>query len=94
MQVFEDFAKVSGLKISLDKTAILAQNMDPNLLREIPEMTGIKVVIEIKKYLGIILRSTYEQSRTASFAAVMESLGTKYDRISSSYVDFYRRQLI
>jgi hypothetical protein len=36
-----------------------------------------------------------KQSKTASFAAVMESLGTKYDRISSSYVDlFHRRQLI
>ena len=94
LQVFEDFAKVSGLKISLDKTAILAINTDPNLLREITEMTGIKVVTEMK-YLGIELRSTYEQSKTASFAAVMESLGTKYDRISSSYVDlFHRRQLI
>jgi hypothetical protein len=48
LQVFEDFSKVSGLKISLDKTAIFALNMDPNLLREIPEMTGIKVVTEIK----------------------------------------------
>ncbi len=73
---------------------ILAINADPNLLSEITEMTGIKVVNDMK-YLGIELHSTYEQSKTASFAAVMESLGTKYDRISSSYVDlFHRRQLI
>jgi hypothetical protein len=57
-------------------------------------MTGIKVVTEMK-YLRIELRSTYEQSRTASFATVMESLETTYDRISLSYVDlFHRRQLL
>jgi hypothetical protein len=94
LQVYEDLAKVSGLKISLDKTVILTINTDLNLLREIIEMTGTKVVTEMK-YLRIELRSTYEQSRTASFATVMESLETTYDRISSSYVDmFHRRQLI
>jgi hypothetical protein len=57
LQVYVDFATVSGLKISLDKTATLAINTDPNLLREITEMTGIKVVTEMKS-LRIELHST------------------------------------
>ena len=94
LQVYADFAKVSGLKISLEKTAILAINTAPDLLREITELTGIKVVTELK-YLGIELRSTHEQSMNASFVAVMGSVGAKYERINSSYCDlFHRRQLI
>jgi len=65
-------------------------NTCPNLLREIAEQTGIKVVSEIK-FLGIEIRKTYTESMTA----VTEKLGGKYDRISSSYVDlFHRQQLI
>ncbi len=62
--------------------------------RDGDEQTGIKVVTEIK-YLGIEIRKTYAESMAASFNAVTERLGGKYDRISSSYVDlFHRRQLI
>jgi hypothetical protein len=94
IQIYKDFAKVSGLQISIEKTAIMGINTCPDLLREIAEQTGIKVVTEIK-YLGIEIRKTYAESMAASFDAVTERLGGKYDRISSSYVDlFHRRQLI
>jgi hypothetical protein len=90
IQIYKDFAKVSGLQISIEKTVIMGINTCPNLLREIAEQTGIKVVSEIK-FLGIEIRKTYTESMKASFDAVTEKLGGKYDRISSSYVDLFHR---
>jgi hypothetical protein len=74
IQIYKDFAKVFELQISIEKTAIMGINTCPNLLREIAEQTGIKVVSEIE-FLGIEIRKTYTESMTASFAAVTEKLG-------------------
>ncbi len=58
IQIYKDFANVSGLQISMEKTAIMGINTCPNLSREIAEQMGIKVVSEIK-FLGIEIRKTY-----------------------------------
>ncbi len=94
LSVYAKFAQVSGLKISIEKCCILGINTNPELLREIEEVTGIPLV-EGMRYLGLEIRSTYAESKTASFDAINEGIRAKYNRINSSLVDlFHRRQLI
>ena len=94
LQVYEDFSKVSGLKISIEKTSILAYNTCPELLNSITEQTGIRVVTSMR-YLGVEIRQTFSESREASYLSMNEKLTGKHDRISSSFVDlFHKRQLI
>ena len=76
LSVYAKFAQVSGLKISIEKCCILGINTNPELLREIEEVTGIPVV-EGMQYLGLEIRSTYAESKTASFDAINEGIRAK-----------------
>jgi hypothetical protein len=94
LEVYSDFAKVSGLHLSIEKTVMMCINTDPDLIGEILNLTGIKQVEEFR-YLGIQLCKTQEASRVASYQKVQENIKSRYQRINSSYVDlFHRRQLI
>jgi hypothetical protein len=63
-EVLNDF--YSGLKVNLAKTEILAYNTDPDLLREIKDNYGIKIV-DILTYLGIELTGGFANTRAASY---------------------------
>jgi hypothetical protein len=94
MEVYKDFAKVSGLHASVEKTVMLEINTDPGMVEEITQLTGIQTVEQFR-YLGIQLGKTYEISKAASYQAVQDNIRARYLRINSSHVDlFHRRQLI
>jgi hypothetical protein len=50
LKVYNEYQKVSGLTVSLEKTSILGINTDPEMLREISRLTGIQVVTEFKYF--------------------------------------------
>jgi hypothetical protein len=94
MEVYKDFAKVSGLQASVEKTVMLDINSDLGIVGEIIQLTGIQQVEQFR-YLGIQLGKTYEISKAASYQVVQDHIRTRYQRINSSHVDlFHRRQLI
>ena len=94
LDVYKKYQEVSGLTVSLEKTAILGINTDPIFLQEAARVTGIQVVTS-SRYLGIQIHPTYAESKRASYASVCEGLIAKMNRIYSSKVDlFHRRQLI
>jgi hypothetical protein len=92
--VYRKYQEVSGLTVSLAKTAILGINTDPDLLQEVARLTGIQVVTEFR-YLGVQIRTSYKESMRASYEAVYEGITTKCNRLYASRVDlFHRRQII
>jgi hypothetical protein len=90
LTVYKKFAQVSGLKISIEKCSILGINTNPELLEEITRATGIPVV-EGMRYLGLEIRSTYAESKNASFNAIDEGIIAKYNKINSSHVDLFHK---
>jgi hypothetical protein len=89
--------------VSLEKTAILGINTDPDILREITRRLGIQVTtgftgIQVTKgfrYLSMQLRSTCAESKSASYRAEEEGITAKCDRLNMSHTDlFHKRQLI
>jgi hypothetical protein len=94
LQVYRDYEKVSGLKISHAKTVIMGINTDEALLEQIHTRTGIKVV-EGFRYLGLEIRKTYANSKDSSYEQVFDQMKRKYNRIHMAYLDlFHKRQLI
>jgi hypothetical protein len=94
LNVYTQFAEISGLKISLEKTSIMGVNTNPAFLEEVSEVTGIRVVNGFR-YLGLEIRPTYGCSKKATFGVVDEGIKDKYNRINTSHVDlFHRKQLI
>jgi hypothetical protein len=94
IDTYKKFQEVSGLTVSLEKTAILGINTDPTFLQEVARATGIQVVSSFR-YLGVQIHATYDESKRASYAAVCEGLTAKLNKIYASKVDlFHRRQLI
>jgi hypothetical protein len=94
LEVYRKYQEVSGLTVSLAKTAILGINTDPDLLQEVARLTGIQVVTEFR-YLGVQIRTSYKESMRASYEAVYEGITTKCNRLYASRVDlFHRRQII
>jgi hypothetical protein len=71
--VLNDFFKVSGLKVNLAKTELLAYNTDPDLLKEIKDNYGIKIV-ESLTYLGIELTGGFVDTRTASYQKIKQKI--------------------
>lgn len=94
LQVYKDYEKISGLKISTSKTVILGINTPLELMEEIHRVTGIQVVDGFR-YLGIEIRGTYTQSKEASFNAAYCKQNSKFNKIHMAYLDlFHKRQLI
>jgi hypothetical protein len=64
------------------------------MTQEIARMTGIQVVDGFR-YLGVLLRASYQGSMRESYDSVCEGVTAKCNRIYASNVDlFHRRQLI
>jgi len=94
IQVYEDYSKVSGLKINVKKTEILCINTTDQLRQNIQEDTGIQVVTGLR-HLGIELKTSYHETVQASFSKAMERTESRYNRINMSHADmFHKRQLI
>jgi hypothetical protein len=91
---YDNFQKVSGLKVNIAKTNILGINTQRQLLDDIAELTGITVVIEFR-YLGLQIKASNAESRTATYEAVHASVQRKFEALNTSFVDlFHRQQLI
>ena len=94
LMVYEDFHKVSGLQVNLEKTEMLSINTDARLMEEIEQQTGIKCV-EGLRHLGIEVRKTYKSTVEATNNKIKQQTESKYKRINKSFTDmFHRKQLI
>jgi len=94
IQVYKDYAKVSGLEINVSKTEIMCINTAADLRTQIETDTGIRTVTGLR-HLGIELRSTYQQTVATTYAKAKDKMEGKYKRINSSHADmFHKRQLI
>jgi hypothetical protein len=93
-EVFNDFYKISGLKVNFTKTEMLAYNTDPELLQEIKNTFGLKIV-DTLTYLGIELTGGFLATKTASYSKIKAKIEEKCKRIKSTYTSMlHRRQLI
>ena len=94
IEVYEDYQKVSGLQINVNKTEMLCINTDAGIMAEIEQQTGIKCVDGLR-HLGIEVRKTYKSTVEATNAKIMQQTESKYKRINKSFTDmFHRKQLI
>ncbi len=94
ISVYEDFGKVSGLKINIKKTKMICINTPQKLQDEITNTTGIKIVSGFR-HLGIEIRDTLENISSDTYEAIKAKISTKMDYIRNSFVDlFHKRQLI
>ena len=94
LEVYHDYEKVSGLKISPGKTVILGINTPGELLHQIQVETGIQVVDGFR-FLGLEIRSTYADMVNESYASAHTRQQAKYDKIHSSHLDMmHKKQLI
>ena len=94
IQVYEDYAKVSGLRVNVEKTEIMCINTPELLKQSIQNDTGIQVVTELR-HLGIEIRASYQDTVQASFNKTIQRTESRYSRINTSHADmFHKRQLI
>jgi hypothetical protein len=94
IEIFDDFYKVSGLKINLKKTEIMAFNTDPDLLLAIENRYGIKIVQSVT-YLGIEITGTYQESKKATYSKAVSKIKEKCSRIKRAHVSMlHKKQLI
>jgi hypothetical protein len=92
--VLNDFFKVSGLKVNLAKTEMLAYNTDPDLLKEIKDNYGIKIV-ESLTYLGIELTGGFVETRAASYQKIKQKIEARCEKIQLSFTSMlHRKQMI
>jgi hypothetical protein len=78
------------LKFNIAKTTILGINTPKELLDDIAELTDITIVTEFR-YLGLQIKSSYAESRAATYEAVHASVQRKFEAINSSFVDLFHR---
>ena len=94
LEVYNDYEKVSGLKMSPGKTVILGINTPGEMLQQIQAETGIQVV-EGFRFLGLEIRSTHSETVNESYSAAHARQQAKYDRIHSTHLDMmHKKQLI
>jgi hypothetical protein len=94
IEIFDDFYKISGLKINLKKTEILAINTDPDLLLAIKNRYGIKIVQSVT-YLGIEITGTYQETKRATYNKAVGKIKEKCCKIKRAHVSMlHKKQLI
>jgi hypothetical protein len=93
LTLFDDFYKISGLKLNLSKTEILAFNTDPNLLQEIAARYGIKIVTSLT-YLGIDVTGDFGETKRASYSKAVGRIGEKCSRIKHAHVSMLHKKLL
>jgi hypothetical protein len=76
IEIFDDFYKISGLKLNFKKTEILAFNTDPDLLQAVEDRYGIKIV-QSMTYLGIEIAGTYQETKRASYSKAVSKIQEK-----------------
>ena len=94
LEVYTDYEKVSGLKISPSKTAILGINTPEDMLRQIHQDTGIQIVDGFR-YLGVEIRATVAAMIKDSYGGAHDHQKNKYNKIHIGYLDmWHKKQLI
>jgi hypothetical protein len=94
VEIYTDYQKISGLKISPQKTVILGINTPPQLLEEIRAITGMEVVNSFR-YLGLQVGGSYRQTIEDSYEHAHSQQTKKYNKINSAHLDLiHKKQLI
>jgi hypothetical protein len=93
LTLFDDFYKISGLKLNLSKTEIMAFNTDPDLLQEIADRYGIKIVASLT-YLGIEITGDFRETKKASYHKAVGKIGEKCNHIKHAHVSMLHKKLL
>jgi Reverse transcriptase (RNA-dependent DNA polymerase) len=90
-KVFEDFHKVSGLKVNLKKTEIFALNTDPEILQIINRQFGI-IIVDKVTYLGVMIWGGFEDLKKASYDRIEDKIKEKCAKIRKSYASMLHKR--